>query len=201
MISQVVVCETLLNTSTSARCPAAPCTVPGMTRMSLVHGGVETWVVVAAFEAEGLALDAEEVVGGTDAPAEAVEPDEAGVVLGVLDVLCAPDPEVALLHPVSAAPAMSTNAVSCALLRIIGLPLLGTQSTSFTSSCRRRGATRDGQPFDTFMNISGRPSRPDRFIWALRLSSSEHTYRGLFGVKWCVKIVSGLAADVSGERS
>ena len=115
MISQVVVVETLLNTSTSARCPAAPWTVPGMTRMSLVHGGVDTWVAVAVFEAEELALDAEEVVDGTDALGEAV--------LGVLDVLCAPDPEVALLHPASAAPAMNTNAVSCALLRIIGLSI------------------------------------------------------------------------------
>ena len=99
--------------------------------MSLVHGGVETWVAAVVFEAEELALDAEEVVDGTDALADAVEPDEAGEVLGVLDVLCAPDPEVALLHPASA-PAMSTNAASCALVRIIGRPLLGIQSTSFT---------------------------------------------------------------------
>jgi len=128
--------------------------------MSLVHRGVDC-VAVAVLEAEELALDAEEAVDGTEALGDAV--------LGVLDVLCAPDPEVALLHPASAAPAMNTNAVSCALLRIIGLPLLGIQSTSLASSCRRLGVTREIQPFDTFMNISGRPSRPDRFFWALRL--------------------------------
>jgi hypothetical protein len=105
--------------------------------MSLVHGGVDTWVAVAVFEAGELALDAVEVVDETDALGEAGEPDEAGEVFGVLDALCAPDPEVALLHPASAAPAMSTNAVSCALLRIIGLP------TGFDSS-RLRSRHRAG---------------------------------------------------------
>jgi hypothetical protein len=95
--------------------------------MSLVHGGVDTWVAVVVFGAEVLALDAETVVGGTDVLWEAVEPDEEVLgVLGVLDALCAPDPGVVLLHPASAAPATSTNAVSCALLRIIGLPLAWT---------------------------------------------------------------------------
>jgi len=116
--------------------------------MSLVHRGVDC-VAVAVLEAEELALDAEEAVDGTEALGNAV--------LGVLDVLCAPDPEVALLHPASAAPA--TNAVRCALLRIIGLSLLGIQSTSLASSCRRLGVTREIQPFDTFMNISGRAQR------------------------------------------
>jgi hypothetical protein len=37
--------------------------------------------------------------------------------------------------------------------------------------------TREIQPFDTFMNISGRPSRPDRFFWALRLSTPARAER------------------------
>ena len=98
--------------------------------MSLVHGGAETCVAVAVFEAEELAPEV--VVDGTDGLGGAVEPD-AVEGLGVLDVLRAPDPEVELPHPASAAPVMSTNAASRALLRIIGRPLLGILSTSFTS--------------------------------------------------------------------
>ena len=120
MISQVAVVEMLLNTSTNARCPAAPCTVPGMTRMSLVHGGVDTWVAVAGLEAVG--LGAGEVVDGAVLE-EVADPDEVSVGLGVADVLCVPDPEVELVHPASAAPAIRALTASCALRRIIGLSL------------------------------------------------------------------------------
>ena len=94
--------------------------------MSLVHIGVDAWVVVAVLEAgaEVLALDAEEVVDGTEALGEVVEPEEAGDV--VVDALCVPDPEVALVHPASATPATSVHTVSRELQRIIDLSSSGS---------------------------------------------------------------------------
>jgi hypothetical protein len=88
-----------------------------MTRMSLVHCGVDAWVAVAALVA---LLDA--AVDGTEPLLGSVE-DEA--VLGVVDELCVPDPEVVLEHPASAAPATSTDTVSCAPRRIIALSSSG----------------------------------------------------------------------------
>ena len=105
--------------------------------MSLVHGGVETCVAVAVFEAEELAPEV--VVDGTDGLGGAVEPD-AVEGLGVLDVLRAPDPEVELPHPASATPVMSTNAASRALLRIIGGPLLEFRRLR-SRHCHRSAAT------------------------------------------------------------
>jgi hypothetical protein len=112
--------------------------------MSLVHCGVDTWVALALLGVDELALDAEGAVDETCAVAEA---GEAG---RVLDVPCAPDPEVALLHPASAAPTMTTNAVSCALLSMICVPLLGIDPVDFRSRhrTRRRAATREIQPVE-----------------------------------------------------
>jgi hypothetical protein len=57
-------------------------------------------------------------VDATEALVDAVETDEAG---GVVDALLVPDPEVELVQPARAAPATSTNTVSCEQRRIIGL--------------------------------------------------------------------------------
>ncbi len=88
--------------------------------MSLVHIGVDAWVVVAVLKA-----GAEEVVDGT-ALGEVFEPEEAGDVLGVVDVLRVPDPEVALVHPASATPTTSAHTVSRELRRIIDLSSSGS---------------------------------------------------------------------------
>jgi len=87
-----------------------------MTRMSLVHCGIE--VCVAVDEAGALALD--DVAAGADVLAE-LEADVAAEVPAPGDVLCEPDPEDVLLHPASTAPAMSTKVAIVARLRIIEL--------------------------------------------------------------------------------
>ncbi|HEY2166322.1 MAG TPA: hypothetical protein VGH01_04085 [Jatrophihabitantaceae bacterium] len=90
-----------------------------MTRMSLVHCGVDAWVAVAALVA---LLDA--AVDGTEPLLGRVETEDEAV-FGVVDELCVPDPEVVLEHPASAAPATSTDTVSCAPRRIIALSSSG----------------------------------------------------------------------------
>jgi hypothetical protein len=110
--------------------------------MSLAQSGAD-WVAVAVLAADALAA---EDVDGTEALEEAVDPERAGEALGVV-TLCEPDPEVALVHPVSTAPATSATIVSCPPRRITGTSLPRIQTTPLTSSCRRPGVTAKIPPF------------------------------------------------------
>lgn len=122
--------------------------------MSLVHCGVDTWVAVALLGAKDPALDTDEVLDEAGAVTEA---DVAGDVLGGIEWLFAPNPEVALLHPASAAPEMSTKAISCALLRIIGRSLV-RRPVDFVhaivqeASCDLRNTSRAGHRHDPMID-------------------------------------------------
>ncbi|MDP9092674.1 MAG: hypothetical protein M3N95_06965 [Actinomycetota bacterium] len=74
---------------------------------------------MAVLEAETAGVGAEEVVDGAEVLGAAGEADG---VLRVVDARCAPNPDVVLEHPASAAQTTSAKAVSCTLWRIIVSP-------------------------------------------------------------------------------
>jgi hypothetical protein len=98
--------------------------------MLFVHGGVDAGCALLESAIEPVE------VGGL---AGAVEPEGRGEVLVVVavDVLCVPDPDVALVHPTSTTPVTHTNIVTCAQRRIIGFSSDARRPRYV--SCRRFG--------------------------------------------------------------